>query len=158
MAWRKIDQILAEPDMIPLVDMLFQLLLCLTIVSNFEGTKAEERVKLAENALARPPEINLREELVLEVGFSRDPLEQSPRRETVVFYRGEEVPLGRMHDNLERDQQMFEGARGRGDVGDVSVIIRAEAEVPTGVVQSLIKTCQDVGFVKFALKSAQNEN
>ena len=35
------------------------------------------------------------------------------------------------------------------------MILRADAEIPTGQIQELIKTCQESGFEKFALKAKQ---
>ncbi|MDX1968988.1 MAG: biopolymer transporter ExbD [Planctomycetaceae bacterium] len=151
MTWRTIDQSSAAPDWIPMVDLAFQVVMCLTIISSFEGARTEERVKLGLDSLARPPASKLRDELVLNVGFSSDPL----LRQAVVFDRGDEVPLGRIRERLEENLRMFEGPQGRGDMRDVSVIVRAAPEVPTGAIQYLIQTCQDLGFVKFALKSAK---
>lgn len=151
MTWRKIDRSSAAPDWIPMVDLVFQVLMCLAIVSNLEGTRAEERVKLGLESLARPPASKHRDELILNVGFSSDP----QLREVVIMDRGDEVPLGRIRERLEENLRMFEGPQGRGDMRDVSVIVRAAPEVPTGAIQHVIQTCQDLGFVKFALKSAK---
>ena len=40
-------------------------------------------------------------------------------------------------------------------VKDVSVILRADKEVPTGLVQELIKQAQEAGFEKFAMSATQ---
>lgn len=36
---------------------------------------------------------------------------------------------------------------------DVTVLIRSDKDVPTSLIQELIKLCQDAGFEKFALSS-----
>ena len=39
------------------------------------------------------------------------------------------------------------------DPKTMTIVIRADAETPTGIVQELIKLAQDNGFEKFALKA-----
>mgnify|MGYP006333519163 CR=1 FL=1 len=36
-------------------------------------------------------------------------------------------------------------------------VIRADAEVPTGLVQELIEKCQQAKFTKFSLKASQEQ-
>lgn len=43
-----------EADMTPMIDMTFQLIAFFMIVTNFEQTQADERVKLPADQLARP--------------------------------------------------------------------------------------------------------
>jgi biopolymer transport protein ExbD len=43
------------------------------------------------------------------------------------------------------------------DPKTITVVIRADAEVPTGDVQQLIKLSQEAGFEKFSLKAKSEE-
>jgi len=71
-----------------------------------------------------------------------------------VFYgTGEEIPVLKMAPILDREKRYY------ADLGikakEVTVTIRADAEVPTGLVQEIIKLAQEAGFEKFALKATQ---
>jgi len=157
MAKRKIDGGFIEPDMTPMIDIVFQLLTFFMIVSNFEDSKADERVKLPKDTLAKPPEAKPKEELVLNVGFIRDGSGAKISPEPVVFYAGEDIPIDKIKQSLETEKRIFERTGGPNVIKDVAIIIRADSEVPTGLIQRLIKICQEVEFTKFSLKATQEE-
>uniref|UniRef100_A0A7C2PIL9 Biopolymer transporter ExbD n=1 Tax=Schlesneria paludicola TaxID=360056 RepID=A0A7C2PIL9_9PLAN len=158
MAKRKSDSSVIEPDMTPMIDIVFQLLTFFMIVSNFENTKADERVKLPQDALAKPPEVKPKDELVLNIGFIRNSAGAKVDPNPVLFYAGSDIPLDKIRPELEQEKRLFVLKAGSEKVlEDVAVIIRADADVPTGMVQDLIKTCQDIGYTKFSLKATQEE-
>jgi biopolymer transport protein ExbD len=157
MARRKIDTGFAEPDMTPMIDIVFQLLTFFMIVSNFENTKADERVKLPRDTLAKPPEVKPRDELVLNIGFNRNLQGEKTDPDPVLFYAGYDIPIDKIRPELEQERRLFVLKGGEDSLKDVSVIIRADADVPTGMVQNLIKLGQDVGFTKFSLKATQED-
>ncbi len=156
MARRRVEAGFTEPDMTPMIDIVFQLLTFFMIVSNFEETKADERVKLPKDSLAKPPEVKPKDELVLNVGLIRRD-GKVVSKDPVLFYAGEDIPVSRIRATLETERRLFVLKGGESALKDVSVIIRADGEVPTGMIQNLIKTCQDVGFTKFSLKAVQEE-
>ncbi len=139
-------------DMTPMIDVVFQLITFFMLVINFEQTEADERVKLPRDALARPPITQRAKELTLNIGFRRD-LEGKKISGPVVFYAGSETTVDDMGASLQQEKRLFE------DVGtkaaDVSVVIRADSEVPTGLVQDLIRLAQEAGFEKFSLRATQ---
>jgi len=141
-----------EMDMTPMIDVVFQLITFFMLVINFEQTEADERVKLPRDELARPPVVQRAKELTLNVGFRRD-AQGTKTSGPLVFYAGTEVPLEKMDFYLKQESRLFQ------DVGtkpsDVSVIIRADSEVPTGLVQDLIRLAQDASFEKFSLRATQ---
>ena len=51
----------------------------------------------------------------------------------------------------------MEAMHGKDVVAKATVLIRADSEVPTGLVQQLIKKCQDNGFTKFSLRATSEE-
>lgn len=140
-----------EPDMTPMIDIVFQLLTFFMIAINFENTQADERVKLPKDMLAKPPEVRPDNELVLNVGYEKAGAQGRP----VVFYTGSEIPIARMLPSLQQEARIFEQTKV--NLKDVTVVIRASAEVPTGEVQELIKLCQEAKFEKFALKATQED-
>jgi len=154
----KIQASFVEADMTPMIDIVFQLLTFFMIAINFENTKADERVKLPKDALAKPPEQRPKDELVLNVGFIRNLAGEKIRPEPVLFYNDEEVTIDNVQPKLDQERRIFElKGGGKKALDDVTVTIRADQEVPTGLIQKLIMTCQKVGFSKFSLKAEQEE-
>ena len=52
----KVDPAQAEVDMTPMIDIVFQLIAFFMVITNFENVRADERVKLPKDQLAKPPE------------------------------------------------------------------------------------------------------
>ena len=84
MKTRKVDTSFSEPDMTPMIDIVFQLLTFFMVAVSFENTQADERVKLPKDMLAKPPEVRPDNELVLNVGYEKAGAQGRP----VVFYLG----------------------------------------------------------------------
>ena len=150
---KKIQSNVLEIDMTPMIDIVFQLIAFFMVITNFEQTQADERVKLPRDPMARPPEVKRDHELYLNVGFDRDDDGELIDKDPFVFYNGEPLRVSAMKPKLEQE------ARINKDIGinpeEMTVVIRADAEVPTGLVQELIKMSQEAGFFKFALKATQ---
>lgn len=143
-----------EVDMTPMIDMVFQLIAFFMVVSNFEQTQADERVKLPKDALAKPPEVKRENELVVNLGYFRD--SQGNKLDPpipYVFYIGEKILVQEFGKNLKQEARLMSDAKTK--PSDITVVIRADSEVPTGLVQELIKLSQEAGFEKFALKATQ---
>jgi biopolymer transport protein ExbD len=146
-----------EPDMTPMIDIVFQLLTFFMVVINFENTKADERVKLPKDLLAKPPEVKPAEELVLNVGFDRDLSGRKLSEEPIVFYAGDKFTINNFGPLLEQEKRLAEAKGGKGAIDETTVILRADSEVPTGKVQELIRKCQEIGYTKFSLKAISEE-
>jgi biopolymer transport protein ExbD len=154
MKFKNTDPAVAEVDMTPMIDIVFQLIAFFMVISNFEQTQADERVKLPQDQLARPAKNKRDNLLVLNFGFLRNT--DGSRKGTgdpLIFYSGDNYPLATFTPQLEFERQNYI------DTGvepsEVTVIIRADAEVPTGQVQELIKKCQESKFEKFSLRAQQ---
>jgi biopolymer transport protein ExbD len=154
---RKIEMGFTEPDMTPMIDIVFQLLTFFMIAINFENTKADERVKLPKDMLAKPPEVKPEHELVLNYGFARDKAGNKIGNAPTIFYNERYVEVAQLTPDLEKEKKVMEAIHGKDVVGKVTVLIRADSEVPTGLVQQLIKKCQDNGFTKFSLRATSEE-
>ena len=157
MKTRKIEMGFTEPDMTPMIDIVFQLLTFFMIAINFENTKADERVKLPRDMLAKPPEVKPEHELVLNFGFERDKEGNKKNAVPTVFYNERYVEVGQLTPDLEQEKRVMELLHGKEVIDKVTVLIRADSEVPTGLVQQLIKKCQDNGFSKFSLRATAEE-
>ena len=142
-----------EVDMTSMIDIVFQLIAFFMVITNFEQTQADERVKLPRDSLAKPPEVKVEHSLVLNVGYIRNMQGEREDENPWLFAIGNED----MVRPLEAGGILSQEARLYGnkqvDPGDVTIKIRADAEVPTGIVQEMIKLCQGAGFEKFAMSA-----
>jgi biopolymer transport protein ExbD len=150
---KPVESTVTEVDMTPMIDIVFQLISFFMIITNFEQTKADERVKLPKDTLAKPPEVKRESELMINFGFLRDKEGNKLDQEPFVFYLDENFRLPEFPKSLLQEARIFR--EGGTDPKKVTVTIRADSEVPTGMVQALIKMSQEAGFEKFALKATQ---
>ena len=142
-----------QVDMTPMIDIVFLLIAFFMVISNFEQTEVDERVKLPRDSLARPPLVARQKELLLNIGFHRDEQGKKTNPNPIVFYSGDPIPALDMGPVLDRERRLFIDLGT--DPTEVTVVIRADAEVPTGVVQKMIELAQEATFEKFALKALQ---
>ncbi len=134
----------AEPDMTPMIDMTFQLIAFFMVLLNFGESEVDARIKLPSSQLAKPPEEQLVGRLVLQ-------LTDDDR----VIFGGDVVPISTL-DRLLRNERRYLELQGT-EAADATVILRADANAKTGVVQEVILKCQDNGFEKFALRAKQEQ-
>ena len=146
----------AEMDMTPMMDVTFQLITFFMMVTNFEQTQADERVRLAADALAKPPEVKVEHELVVNVGYKRGKDGHKTDLQPFVFLPGEELRIPEYRRRLQQEVRIYQ-VKGT-DPKDVTVTIRADGDVPTGQVQGFIQMSQELKFEKFALKAKQSKN
>ena len=156
MRFQAAESTVAEVDMTPMIDIVFQLLTFFMMITNFENLKADERVKLPDDSRAKPPLVSRERDLMLNVGFDRNEDGSKKNPAALLFLAGEQMPVLQCAQFLNREKRLFN------DLGidpkEITVVIRADSEVPTGEIQELIKLCQlqagNVGgFQKFALKA-----
>jgi biopolymer transport protein ExbD len=158
MKMRKIEMGFTEPDMTPMIDIVFQLLTFFMIAINFENTKADERVKLPKDTLAKPPVVKPEHELVLNFGYQRTASGARAKQIPEIFYNERYVEVRQITPDLEQEKRVMERIHTKDVIKDVTVVIRADSEVPTGLVQELIKKCQEVGFTKFSLRATSEDS
>ena len=130
----------AESDMTPMIDMTFQLIAFFMILINFSDSDQNERIKLPGSILAKPPDAPLESAIHLQLA-----------KEGVVLYNAEQVPIASMHPQLAKERRLLE-LKDKSPAS-ATIIIRADALAKTGMVQELIKVCQEEGFEKFALRA-----
>jgi biopolymer transport protein ExbD len=138
---RKAQTASPEPDMTPMIDMTFQLIAFFMVLLNFGEGEVDARIKLPSSELAKPPEAQLVAPLVLQ-------LTQDDR----VIIGGEMIPIPALNRHLQNERRYQEL---NGTMADATVVLRADANAKTGVVQEVIQMCQNNGFEKFALRAKQ---
>ena len=147
-----------QPDMTPMIDMTFQLIAFFMIVTNFEQTQADERVKLPSDELARPPIVPREKEVVVNIGFLRDPEGNKLSPDPLIFYGGDDnIPILNYKPRLQREYELIRRQSGEESARETTVVIRPDGDVPTGLVQEVMKMAQEVGFSKLALKAKSSE-
>jgi biopolymer transport protein ExbD len=131
-----------EPDMTPMIDMVFQLIAFFMVLLNFGEGEVDARIKLPSSELAKPPEAPLVSPLVLQL-----------TDDDKVIFAGDTLAISAMERPLITERRFIE-LKGE-KVADATVILRADADAKTGIVQEVIQMCQDNGFEKFALRVKQ---
>jgi biopolymer transport protein ExbD len=142
MAKRKKFDISAEGDMTPMIDMTFQLIAFFMVLINFAEGDQDQRIKLPSSELAKPPDAPVEAPLILQL-----------TEEGTVLLGGDRVPIADMSRYLATEADIIK--RNNKLPSDASVIIRADKGTKTGLVQELIKKCQEKGFEKFSLRARQ---
>ncbi len=145
-----------EVDMTPMIDCVFQLITFFMLVINFESTQADERVKLPESEIAKPPKVKREDEVTLNIGFIRDKTGAKKIPDPLVFLQGEDIPVGQMTPRIKKDLAIYK-LQHPGEGIKTTVKIRSDSEVPIGAVQQLIKLYQEEGYEKFALQAMEPE-
>ena len=140
----------AEGDMTPMIDMTFQLIAFFMVVINFAEADQNERIHLPSSELAKPADVPPESPITLQL-----------TKIGTVLLGGEEVPVAHFKPLLQREKQFLllkAGPKQKARAAaNATIIIRADADAKTGVVQELIKICQDTGFEKFVLRAKQEE-
>ena len=155
MKFKRAESNVPDPDMTPMIDIVFQLIAFFMIVTNFEQTQADERVVLPADDLARPPLTPRESEIVINIGFQRNAQGEEVAG-PFVFYAGELIDVLQIGPKLELEANILK-ANGK-SVSGTTLVIRADSEVPTGLVQELIKLGQESGFEKFSMKATVGED
>lgn len=135
-----------EGDLTPMIDMTFQLIAFFMLVINFSDVEQDQRVTLPESELARPPESPYEQPLTIHL-----------TKDDRFIYGGREMTqLGQLRSALLRETQIILRHTAN-KLSDVTVIIRADEDAKTGLVQQVIQACQELEFERFALRGKQGK-
>ena len=132
---------LVEIDMTPMIDMTFQLIAFFMILVNFTEADQDQRVQLPSSVLAKPPEAPFEAPITIQLA-----------RDGKVIMSGQSYPdVNSIKPILNNEKYILE-TRGRSP-SDATIIIRAHKDAKTGLVQEIIKVCQELQFEKFTLRA-----
>ena len=138
------DDVSAEADMTPMIDMTFQLIAFFMILINFADSNSDDRIQLPSSVLAKPPEGTIDTPLTLQV-----------TKDGTVLYSVDEVPIANMGRYLDIEVQLLARHKPPRQPAEANVIIRADGTAKTGDVQKVIKLCQEKKFERFMLRAKQ---
>ena len=146
----------AEPDLTPLLDVVFQLITFFMLVINFSQDNFDSRIKLPVAGSARPQDDATKmaeERLVLNVD-SRGNL----------LFNGRTLSPEQAAHTIKREAQIaranLKAVSGNKAVVQelpARVVIRADRDTPFTSLFGLIGTCQTNGYQKFDLKAMTGE-
>jgi len=136
---KKFDTKVVEGDMTAMIDMVFQLIIFFMVVINFAQDDQNDKIKLPSSELAKPADAPLTFPIVMHLDS------------TATIYMGSNITTVDSIAPLLRTEIQLLTSRNQ-TAKDANIVIRAHRNAPGGMVQDLIKKCQELGFEKFALR------
>jgi biopolymer transport protein ExbD len=136
----------AQPNLTPLLDMVFQLITFFMLVINFKEASLDQSLQLPVLGSARPVESKGEDLLVLNID-AEGRLKVYGASQDVRSYIAAEA----------RQEQARMKAKNKafkpGDELATTVVIRADKATPFKLLNDVIKVCQKQNYRKFALKA-----
>jgi biopolymer transport protein ExbD len=137
----------AEPNMTPILDLVFQLITFFMLVSNFKSASVDMSLKLPVVGSARPVDTKGQEDLlILNIDSVGDLKIYGASKDVEVYIAGEAAGVRAAHPELKQDDEL-----------PVTVVIRADRATPFRLLNRVIKACQDHGFRKYAMRAKNKE-
>jgi biopolymer transport protein ExbD len=131
----------SEPDMTPMIDCTFQLVIFFLLTLNFSSDEQSELIRLPASEIAKPTE-----------GAMETPVTVQVLASGMVLFGGDQLSPTALRQPLQREREMIKNVLGR-SMKNATVVIRADRDVPAGIVQEVIRACQEVEFEKFVLRA-----
>lgn len=131
-----------DPDMTPMIDVTFQLIIFFLLTLNFSQDEQNELIRLPASELVKPAVAPLEKPITIQL-----------TKKGMVIIGGDEVPLAGVRKLLLREKQAIQ--KQGGSYRKATIVIRGDREAKTGRVQELIRQCQETGFEKFVLRAKQ---
>ena len=141
----------AEPNLTPLLDMVFQLITFFLLVINFKSASLEQAVQLPVVGSAMPIDTQGHDELLmLNVNAEGKLLVYGAERDVEPYIAGEAEHSLAAARKLQPDLKP-------GDELPAIVVIRADRRAPFTLVNRVLQACQKHGFRRFSLKTKKLE-
>lgn len=141
----------SEPNLTPVLDMVFQLITFFMLVINFKSASLDQSLKLPVVGSARPVDTKGQEDLLV--------LNVNPKGQLTVYGVPKDVESyigGEAQASLLLARKTNPNAK-LGDELPTTVVIRADKATPFHLLNQVIEACQKNGFRKFALKAMNRE-
>ncbi len=146
------SELKAEPNLTPLLDVVFQLITFFMLVINFSSENYDQRVRLPVAGSARPIEEPRQ--------VSEDRLVLNVDRDGHLLMGGEAQPLHQAIETIKHQAQLIrlnlKVSKIKFDASGslpTTIILRADKETSFSALNGVIKACESQGFRKFALKA-----
>jgi biopolymer transport protein ExbD len=143
----------AEPNLTPLLDVVFQLITFFMLVINFSNENYDARVRLPVAGSARPVEDG-------DKSAQEDRLVLNVDRQGHLLMTGRVLTSTQALAEIKHQADLVKlNARAAGLKPDpagglaTTIVVRADRDTPFSSLYTLINACQSNGFRKFALKA-----
>jgi biopolymer transport protein ExbD len=143
------SEIKAEPNLVPLLDLVFQLIMFFMVCVNFVSQQVNEAIKLPVAQSARPMDKTEQDVLFLNV-------DQNGK----LIVPGREQPLTTLPQMRVYLRQVYadakQAAQERGDKNGkvkTAIVIRADKRTTYLKIFELLQLCKDVGYQKLQLRA-----
>jgi len=150
MSARLSSHVKAEPNLTPILDMVFQLITFFMLVINFKSAALDLSLKLPVVGSARPVDTKGQEELVILNIDKQGELNVygvHKKEKDIEGYITAEAMTSLLAARQKQPDLKF------GDELPTTVVIRADRATPFKLLHRVIKACQENGYRKFALKA-----
>jgi biopolymer transport protein ExbD len=137
----------AEPNLVPILDMVFQLMTFFMLVVNFKGAEADLTLQLPVLGSARPVDTDGQEKLLVLNIDSEGRLKVYGVVQDFDQFIATQARL--QADAIATANKDFK----YGDELPTTVVVRADKATPFGLLNEIVKTCQEHGYRKFALNA-----
>ena len=142
----------AEPNLTPMLDLVFQLITFFMLVINFKSAAMDMDLKLPVVGSARPVDNQGREDLLILNINSQGKLKVYGQAvDDVAGYIASEAQASLLAAHSEHPDLKS------GDELPSTVVIRADRQTPFAMLNGVIAVCQKNGFRHFALKATNKE-
>ena len=142
----------AEPNLTPILDLVFQLITFFMLVINFKSASMDLDLKLPVVGSARPVETKGQVDLLFLNVTSKGKLTvYSVERKDVESYIAGEAQASMLGARKANPKIQA------GDELPTTVVLRADRATPFTLLNRVIETCQRHGFRNFALKAMNKE-
>ena len=141
-------QVEGECDLTPMLDMVFQLITFFMLVSNFKAAELDMNLKLPVVGSARPVDTKGKEEfLILNIDIKGTLKVYGIEKDIESYIAGEAAVVRDKKPELKK-----------GDELPVTVVIRADRGTPFKMLNKVITTSQDNGFLKYAMRAMEKDD
>ena len=137
----------AEPNLTPMLDMVFQLVTFFMLVINFQAAAVDMSLKLPVVGSARPVDTKGQEQLLV--------LNVTKKGEVIVYGQPQvpETYLAKEARMAVKTMQL-EGKKAKlGDELPTMIVVRADQKTPFDLLNKILTECQKNGFRTFALRA-----
>jgi len=142
----------AEPNLTPLLDVVFQLITFFMLVINFTNDNYDQRVRLPVAGTARPVEDGEK--------VDEDRLVLNVDKQGHLLMNGEVMTANKAAAEIKHQADLVKlNLKAAGHKPDAAgglpttIVLRADKDTPFTMLYTLITACQTNGFHKFSLKA-----
>ncbi|MGI5832193.1 MAG: ExbD/TolR family protein [Thermoguttaceae bacterium] len=139
-----------EPNMTPMIDIVFLLMTFFIMVINFSQAESNEAIHLPDSELAQPPETPPSDPMTVQIDADENIYLGSA---LCWLDSGSVLPGARPLGEVLREELSIKKMMSEIRPEDITLIIRADSEASVGFVQRVIQTCQSAGIVTYTLRA-----